>query len=67
MQSEPTLEQQVKILLIDLVNALKSSNLKGEIILQQNGEIQKLKQTETELRAQIRALESRSVVKPIQS
>lgn len=67
MQSEPTLEQQVKILLIDLVNALKSSNLKGEIILQQNGEIQKLKQIETELRAQIRALESRSVVKPIQS
>ena len=67
MQSEPSLEQQVKILLIDLVNTLKASNLKGDIILQQNGEIQKLKQIETELRTQIRTLESRSVVKAIQS
>jgi hypothetical protein len=55
--TEPSPEQQVKIVLIDLVNALKSANQKGEIIINLQADILKLRQSEMELKARVAELE----------
>ena len=48
--SEPSLEQQIKIILIDLVNALKISNQRADIIIQLQLEIARLKKIEEDIR-----------------